>query len=170
MLKKCWPNECWLKGIHLWWRDSKYSLEPDIHSLPVFQAVRFTPTLQRWADSRISSIPHSLKSSVPFDLFSFHISFHFTFCNQRQSSPSHLFTSWFMSHYRSTVPAHSLSGCCFTRLQFRLFFPLMVLLSQNQGCLPPVLLGRWVPLLDKSCPTHPDLARRGSSGGNGTLE
>ena len=124
MLKKCWPNECWLKGVHLWWRDSKYSLEPDIHALPVFQAVRFTPTLQRQADSRISSIPHTLKSSVPFDLFSFHISFHFTFCNHRQSSPSHLFTSWFISHYRFTVPAHSLSGCCCTCLQFRLFFPL----------------------------------------------
>ena len=121
---KCWPNECWLKGIHLWWRDFKYSLEADIHPLPVFQAVGFTPALQRRAYSHISSVPYSLKSLVPFNLFSFHIPFHFTLCNQRQSSSSHLFTSWFISHYGFTVSAHSLSGCCFTCLQFRLFFPL----------------------------------------------
>ena len=153
MLKKCWPNKCWLKGTHLWWRDFKYSLEPDTHPLPAFQAVRFTPTLQRRADSHISYIPRSLKSLAPFDLFSFHIPSHFTLCNQRQSSPSHRFTSWFISHYRLTVPP--------TALRWLLYLPAVQALlpsrwfwSPRAAC-HPVLLGRWVPLLDKSRPTHP---------------
>lgn len=97
--------------------------------------------------------PHSLKSLVPFDLFSFHIPSHFTLCNQRQSSPSHRFTSWFISHYRLTVPP--------TALGWLLYLPAVQALlpsrwfwSPRAAC-HPVLLGRWVPLLDKSRPTHP---------------
>ena len=165
---KCWPNECWLKGIHLWWRDFKYSLEPDIHFY-LYSRQSGSPQLSKEGHTLI--LPLFLIALNP-ESPSIYFPFTFLFISHSATKgkvhpPTFLLPDSFLIMDLQCPPTASRVAAL---LACNSGSSSLSLVLVSQGCLPPGPAWKLSSSAGQEPPHTPHLALRGSSGETGTLE